>query len=1116
MLTLLCSANYAEAGTYWVSPTGAATWVNCQSATPLAGAAACDRNTANANAVAGDTVYFRGGTYTVAGSGLDSEGIDPANSGTSPSNMITFSAYSDEVPIITGGPITWGIWLSTDSYIKIVGFTFQDIATWAYIIKSSSYNEIASSTFTSTAGNEAGGGITISGTLGCAGLNCWNTHNWIHNNTFSKRLTTACGEGANIFTIGQAYGAGNNENNDNYNTIENNTIAYSAHGGIENNSMYTVIRNNFFHNEPWISGCTNYQGGTSNTSLTISTANQTFIVADVGTLSLTVNAPIGIVYASDYSKAMSGLVQSYNAGTGELVVRNVKTTGSGTYSNWILSQKNVPYYTNASYNGMFGHRNIQLGDDYARDGTYVLLENNRIGHASNNPGNGGSTNLDLASPRNIVRFNDIFNGMASGIYFKYSNSAWWSGDECITSRVGNNGACGGFFNRVYNNTIYYNGHGDNWRIYGNMNNAYNGQGIAQWDLSGTGPTGNIVKNNIVYDNAEGDICQLSLYDTACSPETWDTLSNNWLTTDGDPKFTSIDLSDATSATLPNLSLQSNSTAIDGGTYLTQANGSGSNSTTLVVDDALYFQDGTWGSDLNRGINFFPDWIAVGNTSNIVQISSINYSTNTITLASAISWSDNDSVWLYKKSDGTRVLYGTAPEYGAHEYVPASVAPSILTSSPSSVSTSTLTLDASITSIGSATVSQKGFAYGTSANLSSVISTTTLGSQVGTGTFTNNISSLTPNTTYYFRAYAVNTAGTSTGSISSTTTLPWTVPGSPTSVSASAGNGQVVVTFTAPISNGGSSVLYYTASSSPHNIAGYGATSPITVTGLTNGTTYTFTVTATNLVGTSSASSASTSVTPAELTPTPTPTPTPAQSGSSSGSGTGGGGGGNTATIFATPAVVPSLATSTSICKTIVYPIITKNLLKGSNGSDVALLHKVLSLEKFFLVSSTSLIYDAQTVYAVSQFQKKYGIVSSGTPETTGFGNVGPKTRSYMNQLISQAKYPSLAQCLTVQPIITSVGTNISFVRTLKLGSTGADVKSLQVFLNNNGFVVSVSGIGSKGNESSYFGPATQKALIKFQEYYAKDILTPSGLTKGTGYFGPATLKKVNTLLGKSL
>jgi hypothetical protein len=82
---------------------------------------------------------------------------------------------------------------------------------------------------------------------------------------------------------------------------------------------------------------------------------------------------------------------------------------------------------------------------------------------------------------------------------------------------------------------------------------------------------------------------------------------------------------------------------------------------------MYFQDGTWGSDLARGVTFFPDWIAVGTVTNSVQIRSINYGTNTITLASPKTWNDKASIWLYKKSDGAVVLIGAAPDFGAHEF-----------------------------------------------------------------------------------------------------------------------------------------------------------------------------------------------------------------------------------------------------------------------------------------------------------------------------------------------------------------------------------------------------------------------------------------------------------------
>ncbi len=88
-----------------------------------------------------------------------------------------------------------------------------------------------------------------------------------------------------------------------------------------------------------------------------------------------------------------------------------------------------------------------------------------------------------------------------------------------------------------------------------------------------------------------------------------------------------------------------------------------------------------------------------------------------------------------------------------------------------------------------------------------------------------------------------------------------VPGAPTSASAAAGDGQTTVSFTAPAFTGGATITGYTVTSSPGGFSAAGASSPIVVTGLTNGVNYTFTVTATNSAGTGSASAASASTTP---------------------------------------------------------------------------------------------------------------------------------------------------------------------------------------------------------------------------------------------------------------
>jgi hypothetical protein len=108
-------------------------------------------------------------------------------------------------------------------------------------------------------------------------------------------------------------------------------------------------------------------------------------------------------------------------------------------------------------------------------------------------------------------------------------------------------------------------------------------------------------------------------------------------------------------------------------------------------------------------------------------------------------------------------------------------------------------------------------------------------------------------------------GNGSYSAATTVTRSFTVaaaePGAPTSVVATSGVTQASVVFTAPASTGGASITSYTVTSSPGGFTSSGSSSPIVVTGLTNGTAYTFTVTAANSVGTGSASVASSGVTP---------------------------------------------------------------------------------------------------------------------------------------------------------------------------------------------------------------------------------------------------------------
>jgi len=103
-------------------------------------------------------------------------------------------------------------------------------------------------------------------------------------------------------------------------------------------------------------------------------------------------------------------------------------------------------------------------------------------------------------------------------------------------------------------------------------------------------------------------------------------------------------------------------------------------------------------------------------------------------------------------------------------------------------------------------------------------------------------------------------GTKWGTLSFTKTIP----DAPTISGVAPGNTEAIISFTAPSSNGGSAITSYTATSNPGAITGtvsQEGSGDITVTGLTNGTGYTFTVNATNTIGTSAASAASSSVVP---------------------------------------------------------------------------------------------------------------------------------------------------------------------------------------------------------------------------------------------------------------
>ena len=307
-------------------------------------------------------------------------------------------------------------------------------------------------------------------------------------------------------------------------------------------------------------------------------------------------------------------------------------------------------------------------------------------------------------------------------------------------------------------------------------------------------------------------------------------------------------------TAPEINIKQSSNLVSGsGSFSlgTVTTGSSSSATTFTIEN-------TGSATLNLtgtpkvAISGHTSDFTIDQTSTSATVSASDSTTFTVTFSptttgarsATISIANDDS----NENPYTFTVTGTGATY----------APSVTTSAATSITTTGATLNGNVTSDGGTAVTERGFVYKTTSNVTISDNKTSVAGTTGTFTLSP---SLSVNTQYYFRAYAINSVNTTLGSELNF----WTLANSPTapivntptgsSLNVSIGGADGNSATTAYAIQETTSGNYVQANGSLAAIAVWQTSSTwssITVIGLSSATTYTFQVKARNGANTETA------------------------------------------------------------------------------------------------------------------------------------------------------------------------------------------------------------------------------------------------------------------------
>ena len=171
-------------------------------------------------------------------------------------------------------------------------------------------------------------------------------------------------------------------------------------------------------------------------------------------------------------------------------------------------------------------------------------------------------------------------------------------------------------------------------------------------------------------------------------------------------------------------------------------------------------------------------------------------------------------------------------------------------------------------------------------------------------------------------------------------------------------------------------------------------------------------------------------------------------------------------------------------------VIAKDLALGNRGDEVTQLQLFLARDKaIYPEGLVTGLFGPATLRAVKKFQEKYGLPA--------IGRVGPQTRFPGSRPSARSAAPAAPPAQEAAAAVSAVSAGIPS-RNLVPGERNDQVKALQQILAQDPEVY------PEGIASGYFGPATSKAVKKFQEKYG---LPP------VGNVGPRTRAKLEEVFG---